>query len=124
MMFHFALPELNTFGVMTPTPDFTRSAQVLMCLGFPGRTTKLTMESVTMPLVAVLSHALETRPALTSLAMSGSREKFTTSAGRPSPTEVACVPEGPNEPDTVTPVPFFVLAKAASRAVYAGWGVE
>src|ERR1700722_6497788 len=124
MMFHLALPELNTFGVTTPTPDFTRSAHVLMCLGFPGRTMKLTMESVTMPLVAPLSHELETRPALTSFAMSGSREKLPTSAGSPSMTEVAWVPEGPNEPDTVTPLPALVLAKSASSTVYAGLGVE
>ena len=88
-----------------------------MCLGFPGRTMKLTMESVTMPLVAFLSHELDTRPALTSLAMSGSSEKLTTSAGRPSTTEVACVPDGPNEPDTVTPAPELVLAKSAPRIV-------
>ncbi len=95
-----------------------------MCLGFPGRTMKLTMESVTMPLVAFLFHELDTRPALTSFVMSGSSEKLTTSAGRPSTTEVAWVPEGPNEPDTVTPAPALVLAKAASRTVYAGLGVE
>src|SRR6516225_10142241 len=105
MMFHFALPELKTFGVITCTPDFTRSVQVVMCLGFPGRTTNETMESVTMPLVEVLSHALETRPAFTSFSMSGAREKLTTSAPSPSTTAVAWVPEGPNEGDTVTPPP-------------------
>ena len=60
-----------------------------MCLGFPGRTTKETIESVTMPLVGVVFHEVETSPAFTSLAMSGSREKLTTSAGSPSTTEVA-----------------------------------
>ena len=54
MMFHLALPELKTLGVMTPTPGLTRSAHVVMCLGFPGRTMKLTMELVTMPLVGAL----------------------------------------------------------------------
>src|SRR5579863_1042998 len=117
MMFHFALPELNTFGVITPTPGFTRSAQVVMCLGFPGRTMKLTMESVTMPLVAFLSQELDTRPALTTLSISGSSEKFTTSAGRPSTTEVACVPDGPKDGDTVTPVPALLFAKSCASTV-------
>src|SRR5271165_347602 len=97
MMFHLALPELNTFGVITPTPGFTRSAQVVMCLGFPGRTTKLTMESVTIPLVGPLSHDFDTRPALTTLVMSGLSEKLTTSAGSPLTTDVAWVPDGPKE---------------------------
>src|SRR3984957_1969189 len=112
MMFHLALPELKTLGVITPTPDFTRSAQVLMCLGFPGRTMKLTMELVTMPLVGPLAHELETRPALTSLAMSGSSEKLTTSAGSPSTTEVAWVPEGPNDGEMLTPLPALVAVKS------------
>ena len=51
MRFHLALPELNGLGVITCTPDFTRLAQSVMCLGFPCRTTKETMELVTMPLV-------------------------------------------------------------------------
>src|SRR5271167_4581170 len=109
MMFHLALPELNTLGVMTPTPGFTRSAQVVMCFGFPGRTTKDTMESVTMPLVGPLSQELDTSPALTSLFMSGSSERFTTSVGSPSITDVAWVPDGPKEDETVTPAPAFVL---------------
>ena len=65
-----------------------------------------------MPLVGPLAHELETRPALTSLAMSGSSEKFTTSAGSPSTTEVAWVPEGPNEGEMVTPLPALVAAKS------------
>src|SRR5271165_4527047 len=108
MRFHLALPELKTLGVMTPTPGFVRSAQVVMCLGFPGRTMKETMEFVTIPLVAFWSHELDTRPALTTLVMSGVREKFTTSAGRPSTTDVAWVPEGPKEDETVTPAPALV----------------
>ena len=94
-MFHLALPELNGSGVMTPTPGLVRSAQVVMCCGFPLRTTKETIELVTIPLVGPLSQDAETSPAFTSLSMSGAREKFTTSAGRPSTTEVAWVPEGP-----------------------------
>ena len=57
-------------------------------------------------------HELDTRPALTTLVMSGSSEKFTTSAGSPLTTEVAWVPEGPKEGVTVTPAPAFVVAKA------------
>src|SRR5580692_11482812 len=111
MRFHLALPELNTFGVMTCTPGFTRSAHVVMCLGFPGRTTNETMESVTMPLVGPLAQELDTRPAFTNFAMSGSRERLTTSAGSPSITEVAWVPDGPKDWETVTPAPALVLAK-------------
>ena len=88
-----------------------------MCLGFPGRTMNETMESVTIPLVGPLSHELDTRPALTSLAMSGSSEKFTTSAGSPSITAVAWVPEGPNEGETVTPAPALVLAKSVASTL-------
>src|SRR5580698_9464355 len=117
MRFHLALPELKTLGVMTLTPGFTRSAHVVMCLGLPGRTMNDTMEFVTMPLVGVRSHELETRPALTTLVMSGVSEKFTRSAGRPSTTDVAWVPEGPKEEETVTPVPALVLAKAAASAL-------
>ena len=76
-----------------------------------------TMEFVTMPLVGVRSHELETRPALTTLVMSGVSEKLTRSAGSPSTTEVAWVPEGPKEEETVMPAPAFVLAKAAASAL-------
>src|SRR5580704_8021331 len=102
MRFQRAEPELNGFGVTTWTPGFTRSAQVLMCLGLPLRTTKTTTESVTMPWSGpTLSHLGETRPALTNLSMSGSSEKLTTSAAWPLMTLVAWVPEGPNDPATV-----------------------
>ena len=87
-----------------------------MCFGFPGRTMKETMEFVTIPLVALRSHELETRPALTTLVMSGVKEKLTMSAGSPSTTDVAWVPEGPKEGETVTPDPALVLAKAAASA--------
>src|SRR5258708_7832785 len=120
MMFHLALPELKTLGVITCTPDLTRSAQVVMCLGLPGRTMNETTESVTMPLVGPLAHELDTRPALTTLVMSGSSEKFTTSAGSPLTTEVAWVPEGPNEEETVAPAPALVLAKALATTLSAG----
>src|SRR5271168_1654143 len=109
MMFHLALSELKTLGVMTPTPGLMRSAQVVMCLGFPGRTMNETMEFVTIPLVALRFQVLDTRPALTTLVMSGVSEKLTMSAGSPSTTDVAWVPEGPKEEEMVTPVPALVL---------------
>src|ERR1700761_8763418 len=115
MRFHLALPELKTLGVITPTPDLIRSAHVVRCLGFPGRTMNDTMELVTMPLVGVRFHELETRPAFTTLVMSGSSEKLTRSAGRPLITDVACVPEGPKEGEMVTPAPAFVAAKSLAR---------
>ena len=93
-----------------------------MCLGFPGRTTKDTMESVTMPFVAFVSQLLDTRPALTTLPMSGSSEKLTTSAGSPSTTEVAWVPEGPKEGEMVTPAPALVLAKSVASTREGGLG--
>src|SRR5271170_5843181 len=117
MRFHLALPELKTLGVTTPTPGLMRSAQVVMCLGLPGRTMNETMEFVTMPLVGVRSHELDTRPAFTTLVMSGVSEKFTRSAGSPFTTDVAWVPEGPNEEETVIAAPALVLAKAAPNAL-------
>src|SRR6185437_17068995 len=122
MMFHLALPELKTLGVMTDTPDFTRSAQVVMCLGLPGRTTNETIGLVTMPLVGVLAQLLETRPALATLSMSSESEKLTTSAGSPSATEVAWVPEGPKDEDTVTPDPALVLRRRRSARCRPAWG--
>ena len=49
--------------------------------------------------------------------MSGSSEKLTRSAGRPLTTEVAWVPDGPKEGETVTPAPALVLAKSAASTV-------
>ena len=56
--------------------------------------------------------------------MSGSSEKLTTSAGSPSTTAVAWVPEGPKEGEMLTPAPALVLAKSAASTVKAGLGVE
>src|ERR1700722_2493592 len=117
MRFHLALPELKTLGVITPTPGLMRSAQVVMCLGLPGRTMNETIEFVTMPLVGVRSHELATRPALTTLVMSGVSEKFRRSAGSPLTTDVAWVPDGPKEEETVMPAPALVLAKAVASAL-------
>ncbi len=100
-----ALPELNGLGVITSTPLLTRLAQLVMCLGFPLRTTNETMELVTMPLVGVALQVGETMPAFTSLVMSGASEKLTTSAGRPSTTAVAWEPEAPKDWEKVTALP-------------------
>ena len=48
-MFHFAPPEVNGFGVITSTPSFSRSSQVLMFLGLPLRVASTTTEFVTKP---------------------------------------------------------------------------
>src|SRR5665213_432955 len=124
MRFHLALPELNGLGVMTFTLLFTRSAQVLMFLGLPFRTMKETIELVTIPAVGPLSQLDDTIPALTSLSMSGVREKLTTSAGRPEATAVAWEPEAPKDWENVTPAPALVALKALMSAAYAGLGVE
>ena len=58
----------------------------------------------------------ETMPALTSLAMSGAREKLTTSAGRPSATAVDWEPEAPNDCEKVTDLPAGVALNALMRA--------
>src|SRR5580658_9469780 len=97
MMFQRALPELNGFGVSTWMPGLTRSLQFWMFFGLPLRTTKTTTESVTKPFVGPLSQLDATRPALTSVSMSGVREKLTTSAGCPAATARDWVPDGPKD---------------------------
>ena len=49
MTFHFAPPEVWTFGVTTSTPGLIRSAQLRMFFGLPLRTAKTTTECVTIP---------------------------------------------------------------------------
>ena len=117
MRFHLALPELKGLGVMTLTSPFTRSAQVLMSLGLPSLTTNETIELVTIPLVGPLSQVEATRPALTSLFMSGASEKLTTSAGRPLTTAVAWEPEAPKDWEKVTPLPAAVAENDLVRTV-------
>src|ERR1700722_1801457 len=104
-MFRRDAPEVKGLGVMTLTPGLIRSAQLVMCLGFPGRTPKATTESVTMPLVGPESQVGATRPALTRRVTSGASEKLTTSAGWPAATARLCVPEGPNDVVKLTPLP-------------------
>jgi len=87
-----------------------------------------TVESATKPssaaLVGFFCQLLATRPALTTVFMSGINEKFTTSAGWPAATSWACVPEAPKEFVNVTPCPAGVASKAVSSAVYAVEMVE
>ncbi len=117
-MFHFALPELNTLGVTTAHAGLHQVGPGGDVLGVPGAHDEghdgVGDHALGRRLVAQL---LETRPALTTLPMSGSSEKLTTSAGSPSTTEVAWVPEGPKEGETVTPAPALVLAKSAASTV-------
>src|SRR3954453_21519761 len=89
--FHFAAPELNGLGVTTWTPGLTRSSHVLMFLGLPLRTTKLTTDVETH----LFSAPSETRPALTRRSRSGSSEKATTSAFWPASTARLWSPDAP-----------------------------
>jgi hypothetical protein len=94
-MFHFAAPEVNGFGVRTLTPGLSRSSHVLMFLGLPLRTTKVTTDVVTRPLFGPAFQSSATRPAFTSRVMSGSVENVTTSAFWPASTARLWSPDAP-----------------------------
>src|SRR5579884_690923 len=108
-MFQRALPEVEGFGVTTSIPGLTRSFQPVMCLGLPLRTTSTTTELATMPLYWLASQLLDTNPALTSRATSGSVEKATTSAGCPAATARLCAPDAPKDSVKVTFLPVAVF---------------
>src|SRR5215217_2518714 len=95
MSFQRAPPEVNGFGVMTSTPGFVRSSQVLIFLGLPGRTASTTTDLVTKPLKRSPFQPGATSPAVTSLVTSGSSDRATTSAGRPDSTARSCSPDAP-----------------------------
>jgi hypothetical protein len=76
-MFHCAAPDVNGLGVITSTPSWVRSSQVVMPLGLPLRVMKATTESLTMPFVGPAFQSVSTRPASTRRVMSGSSEKTT-----------------------------------------------
>ena len=95
MMFHFAPPEVCTFGVTICTPGFTRSSQSRIFFGFPFRTAKTTTERVTMPPHLSFFQFRGTMPLFTSVVTSGSSESATTSALRPETTARACSPDAP-----------------------------
>jgi len=81
--FHLAEPELSGLGVTTSMSGRNRSSQSLMFFGLPLRTTSVTTDPNGIPFVPSVSHSLATLPALTNRVISGSTEKFTTSAGFP-----------------------------------------
>ena len=73
-MFQRAEPDEPGFGVMISTPGSTRSSQVSMPSGLPGRTTKTTTDEVAMPLVALSFQSSATRPSPTRRVTSVSSE--------------------------------------------------
>ena len=92
----------------TFTPGLIRSPQPLTCFGFPSRTTKTTIESLTIPLCEFAFQLFGTMPLRTSRPTSGSSERFTTSAGRPAATARAWSPEAPYDWLKLTPFPAAV----------------
>ena len=109
---------------MTSTPGRNRSSQSLMFFGLPLRTTNVTTDPNGMPLVASVFQSLETLPALTNRVMSGSTEKFTTSAGLPSTTPRDWSPEAPYEVITCTPLPSSEALNAGITLLQPGSGTE
>src|SRR3954465_1851645 len=95
MMFHFAPPDVNGFGVTTSTPGLIRSSQVRMFLGLPLRVASTTTEFVTNPPHLSLAQLAYTFPASTSLSTWGASNSATTSAPRPEASARACSPEPP-----------------------------
>src|SRR3954454_14535967 len=118
-MFHFAEPDEAGFGVMILTPGLTRSAQPLMCFGFPLRTTMTTTDWVRMPLVGVSFQVVATCLLSTSRWTSGSREKCTTSALRPPSTPRLWSPDAPYDVLKVTALPSAVLFQSAMTCLLA-----
>src|SRR3954466_15821910 len=110
MMFHFAAPLVNGFGVSTLTPGLSRSSHVRMFFGLPLRTMRLTTDRETRPFVGVLAQSSATRPALTRRSMSGASENATTSAGSPDSTARLWAPEAPHEELNDVPSPALVAA--------------
>ncbi len=94
-MFHWAAPEVNGLGVMTSMPSLVRSSQVVTPFGLPLRVTNTTTELLTKPFSGPAFQSASTRPASTRRVMSGSSEKATMSAARPSATARLCSPDAP-----------------------------
>src|SRR5659263_548863 len=112
MMFHLAPPDVNGLGSITSTLGFVRSAQVMIPLGLPLRTTRTTTDLVTKPLYLFWSQVLTTRLALTSRVVSGASENSTTSAGSPASTARLCSPDEPYDSLSSTSLPAAVFWKA------------
>src|SRR5579862_1424695 len=124
-MFHFAPPELNGSGDTTWTPGLTRSLQFAMCFGFPGRTTKATTESATIPPCgSFFVQLLSTRPACVSVSTSSAFERKAMSAGCPATIARACEPDGPYDCVNETPLPADVDVHFAISFCTTGFGVE
>src|ERR1700749_69136 len=115
-MFQRALPEVDGLGVITLTPGLIRSSQVVMCLGFPLRTTSTTTESDEKPSCGLAFQSLDTSLSLTRRVLSGVVENATTSAGWPASTARLCEPEAPNDSVKPTPLPVADWVNAAVRA--------
>ena len=115
MMFQRAPPEVAGFGSITSTSGLARSSKLVMCFGLPGRTIRVTTESVTIPLYWFWSQSAETMPASTRRCMSGSSENSTTSAGWPDSTARLWSPDAPNELEKSTSLPSDVSLKPGSR---------
>src|SRR4029079_16698351 len=124
MMFHFAAPLVNGFGVRTLTPGLSRSSHVWMFFGLPLRTMRLTTDFETRPFVGVFAQSFATRPALTRRSMSGASENVTTSAGRPASPALCCSPEWPKDSLNVTPLPACVFWNCGMTSSYTTCGVE
>src|SRR4051812_3257577 len=118
-MFHFADPEEAGFGVMIFTPGFTRSSHVLLCFGLPLRTTITTTDCVTIPLVGVSFQFESTSLASTSLDTSGSRDRWTTSAGWPPMTARDWSPDAPYDCLKSTSLPSEVFSKSEMTLLFA-----
>src|SRR5450759_61738 len=112
MMLHLEPPEVKGYGSITTTSGFDRTAQVLITIGLPLRTTRTTTDLVTKPSYWFWLQVLSTRPASTSRAMSGASENSTTSAGSPASTARLCSPDEPYDSLNSTFAPASVFWKA------------
>jgi hypothetical protein len=75
--FHLAPPDVAGLGVITSTSPVTRSSQVWMSSGLPGRVMNTTTELLTLPWNRFLSQSSATMPASTTRSMSGFSENET-----------------------------------------------
>ena len=123
-MFHCAPPEVKGLGVMTSTSSRMRSSQSAMPLGLPGRTTKTTTLSWTMPWYSFSSQSAGTRPGSTSRSTSGHSERATRSAGKPASTARLWSPEPLYDCSNSMPAPASVAWKSGMISSYASRGVE
>ena len=94
--FQRAPPEVLGLAVITSTFLLSRSFQLWIFLGLPGRTNRTTVELVMIDwLGSSRSQPRSTKPLSWSLYTSAARAKPTTSASRPSITARVWLPEPP-----------------------------